>query len=294
MHETLILSIAAAEASALVTTRRLWRAAAFAALLTAVVVHAALALGSSAPACALPALVGAAWFVWAEADARAAGVVVRWAVAVAAMAVLTPPGAGMMPLFTNESTLFAQEATRPLEASFAAVFLLTVPANRLVAAVLQCARGRGGEPLPAHRGAESGGACGAAPSGVPGTGPAGVPGTGPAGMPETGAAALEAAGGAGAPAPRRGLSGGRWIGPLERLLIVLMAASGPQAAIAAIIAAKGVIRFPEVSKDDTGEKAEEFLIGSLVSWGLAAAAAVFITSIAQGAWAVPAEPGSGM
>lgn len=286
MHETLILSIAAAEASALVTTRRLWRAAAFAALLTAVVVRAALALGSSAPACALPALVGAAWFVWAEADARAAGVVVRWAVAVAAMAVLTPPGAGMMPLFTNESTLFAQEATRPLEASFAAVFLLTVPANRLVAAVLQCARGRGGEPLPAHRGAESGGACGAAPSGVPGTGPAGVPGTG--------AAALEAAGGAGAPAPRRGLSGGRWIGPLERLLIVLMAASGPQAAIAAIIAAKGVIRFPEVSKDDTGEKAEEFLIGSLVSWGLAAAAAVFITSIAQGAWAVPAEPGSGM
>ena len=286
MHETLILSIAAAEASALVTTRRLWRAAAFAALLIAVVVHAALALGSSAPACALPALVGAAWFVWAEADARAAGVVVRWAVAVAAMAVLTPPGAGMMPLFTNESTLFAQEATRPLEASFAAVFLLTVPANRLVAAVLQCARGRGGEPLPAHRGAESGGACGAAPSGVPGTGAAGVPGTG--------AAALEAAGGAGAPAPRRGLSGGRWIGPLERLLIVLMAASGPQAAIAAIIAAKGVIRFPEVSKDDTGEKAEEFLIGSLVSWGLAAAAAVFITSIAQGAWAVPAEPGSGM
>lgn len=286
MHETLILSIAAAEASALVTTRRLWRAAAFAALLTAVVVHAALALGSSAPACALPALVGAAWFMWAEADARAAGVVVRWAVAVAAIAVLTPPGAGMMPLFTNESTLFAQEATRPLEASFAAVFLLTVPANRLVAAVLQCARGRGGEPLPAHRGAEPGGACGAAPSGVPGTGPAGVPGTG--------AAALEAAGGAGAPAPRRGLSGGRWIGPLERLLIVLMAASGPQAAIAAIIAAKGVIRFPEVSKDDTGEKAEEFLIGSLVSWGLAAAAAVFITSIAQGAWAVPAEPGSGM
>ena len=286
MHETLILSIAAAEASALVTTRRLWRAAAFAALLIAVVVHAALALGSSAPACALPALVGAAWFVGAEADARAAGVVVRWAVAVAAMAVLTPPGAGMMPLFTNESTLFAQEATRPLEASFAAVFLLTVPANRLVAAVLQCARGRGGEPLSAHRGAESGGACGAAPSGVPGTGPAGVPGTG--------AAALETAGGAGAPAPRRGLSGGRWIGPLERLLIVLMAASGPQAAIAAIIAAKGVIRFPEVSKDDTGEKAEEFLIGSLVSWGLAAAAAVFITSIAQGAWAVPAEPGSGM
>ncbi|WP_051226320.1 hypothetical protein [Schaalia georgiae] len=271
MYETLILSIAAAEAAALVTTRRLWRAAAFAVLITAVVVHAALVLGLSALACALPALFGAAWFVWAEADARAAGIVVRWAVAVAVIAVLTPTEAGIMPLFSDESTLFAQDAARPLEASFAAVFLLTVPANRLVAAVLQCARGGGGEPLRAHRGAQPGGVCG--------TGPADV---------------LEADGGASAPAARRGLSGGRWIGPLERLLIVLMAASGPEAAIAAIIAAKGVIRFPEVSKDDTGEKAEEFLIGSLVSWGLAVAAAVFITSIAQGAWPAPAEPVSGM
>ena len=126
----------------------------------------------------------------------------------------------------------------------------------------------GGEPLPAHRGAAPGGACGAAPSGVPGTGPAGVPGTG--------AAALEAAGGAGAPAPRRGLSGGRWIGPLERLLIVLMAASGPQAAIAAIIAAKGVIRFPEISKDEAGQKAEEFLVGSFASWILAVLGVVVI------------------
>ncbi|EJF41937.1 hypothetical protein HMPREF1317_2037 [Schaalia georgiae F0490] len=279
MYETLILSIAAAEAAALVTTRRLWRAAAFAVLITAVVVHAALVLGLPALACALPALFGAAWFVWAEADARAAGIVVRWAVAVAVIAVLTPTEAGIMPLFSDESTLFAQEAARPLEASFAAVFLLTVPANRLVAAVLQCARGGGGEPLRAHRGAQPGGVCGTGPADVLETGPADV---------------LEADGGASAPAARRGLSGGRWIGPLERLLIVLMAASGPEAAIAAIIAAKGVIRFPEVSKDDTGEKAEEFLIGSLVSWGLAVAAAVFITSIAQGAWPAPAEPVSGM
>ena len=90
------------------------------------------------------------------------------------------------------------------------------------------------------------------------------------------------------------MRGGHWIGPLERILILLLASVEAPAAVAAIVAAKGVIRFPEVSKDDTGEKAEEFLIGSLVSWGLAAAAAVFITSIAQGAWAVPAEPGSGM
>ncbi|MDU0348818.1 beta-carotene 15,15'-monooxygenase [Actinomyces sp. MRS3W] len=65
------------------------------------------------------------------------------------------------------------------------------------------------------------------------------------------------------------LRGGRWIGPLERILILLLAAAGAHAAVAAVIAAKGVIRFPEISKDEDGRKAEEFLIGSLTSWILA-------------------------
>ena len=72
------------------------------------------------------------------------------------------------------------------------------------------------------------------------------------------------------------MRGGRWIGPLERILILLLASVEASAAIAAIVAAKGVIRFPEISQDKAGQKAEEFLIGSFVSWILAVLGAVII------------------
>jgi len=72
------------------------------------------------------------------------------------------------------------------------------------------------------------------------------------------------------------MRGGRWIGPLERILILLLASVEAPAAIAAIVAAKGVIRFPEISQDKAGQKAEEFLIGSFVSWILAVLGAVII------------------
>ncbi|VEG26366.1 beta-carotene 15,15'-monooxygenase [Actinomyces howellii] len=74
------------------------------------------------------------------------------------------------------------------------------------------------------------------------------------------------------------LQGGRWIGPLERVLLLLLAAGGAHAAVAALVAAKGVIRFPEISKDDTGAKAEEFLIGSLASWTLAVLGALLVST----------------
>lgn len=76
------------------------------------------------------------------------------------------------------------------------------------------------------------------------------------------------------------MRGGRWIGPLERILIVLLASVEASAAVAAIVAAKGIIRFPEISLDvkeaDGGQKAEEFLIGSFASWILAVLGAVAI------------------
>ena len=72
------------------------------------------------------------------------------------------------------------------------------------------------------------------------------------------------------------MRGGRWIGPLERILILLLASVEAPAAIAAIVAAKGVIRFPEISQDKAGQKAEEFLVGSFVSWILAVLGAVII------------------
>ena len=72
------------------------------------------------------------------------------------------------------------------------------------------------------------------------------------------------------------MRGGRWIGPLERILILLLASVEAPTAIAAIVAAKGVIRFPEISQDKAGQKAEEFLIGSFASWILAVLGALVI------------------
>lgn len=73
------------------------------------------------------------------------------------------------------------------------------------------------------------------------------------------------------------LRGGRFIGPLERWLIVGLALVGAQAVIVGLMAAKGIGRFPEIAGDrGRGSTAEEFLVGSLVSWAIAGAAALLI------------------
>ena len=46
------------------------------------------------------------------------------------------------------------------------------------------------------------------------------------------------------------LRDGQLIGPLERLLIVARALSGLYVIAAALIAAKGIVRFPEISRVD--------------------------------------------
>lgn len=84
------------------------------------------------------------------------------------------------------------------------------------------------------------------------------------------------------PAPAVGtrLKGGRIIGPLERLLLVLLALAGQAPVIAALVAAKGIVRFPEISEDrGSGSKAEEFLVGSLTSWSLAAGSGVLLWAL---------------
>lgn len=69
------------------------------------------------------------------------------------------------------------------------------------------------------------------------------------------------------------LPGGRLIGPLERILILSLAIAGQFTAIGAVVAAKGIIRFPEISRDTVGgSKAEFFIVGSLASWVLVAGA----------------------
>lgn len=73
------------------------------------------------------------------------------------------------------------------------------------------------------------------------------------------------------------LKGGRLIGPLERVLVFSLTLAGAYTLLAAVLAAKGIVRFPEISRDtDTGSRAEYFLVGSLVSWVAALACAVLV------------------
>ncbi len=66
------------------------------------------------------------------------------------------------------------------------------------------------------------------------------------------------------------LKGGRFLGPIERILILALGLAGQFGAIAAVVGAKSIIRYPEISKsNDGGKTAEYFLIGSGLSWGLA-------------------------
>jgi len=79
------------------------------------------------------------------------------------------------------------------------------------------------------------------------------------------------------PGDQATLVGGRVIGPIERLMIVAMVLSGAVTVLAALIAAKGVVRFPEISADrQSGTNAETFLVGSLASWSLAGGASLLI------------------
>ena len=77
----------------------------------------------------------------------------------------------------------------------------------------------------------------------------------------------------GQPQPSDKLKGGRLLGPMERLLILGLGLAGQLAAATAVVAAKSIIRFPEIK----GQKAHEnggigidevteyFLVGSFAT-----------------------------
>ncbi len=65
--------------------------------------------------------------------------------------------------------------------------------------------------------------------------------------------------------PPADVGAGRWIGPLERLLIYVLVVGEPGAA-GLVVAAKSILRFPEISGTPARIDPEYVLVGSLASW----------------------------
>ena len=268
MHEVLLLGIAASELTVLLTSDpRRWsrRLSLFLTLLLAVICYSWFILGVSAVANAIGATLAVVWFAWDLVDPSARGVLARWALASVGFVALLSLDPLNFPLLSLRSG-------RPIDLIITVLFLVTGPVNHLITAILQCARGRASDQVPGWINAP---VLPAMPDVTPEEGD----------DREEESEVVEASVISGA-LPVLGvevdeeevtaLRGGRWIGPLERLLIIVLAGAGAEVAIAAVVAAKGVIRFPEISQDSTGEKAEEFLIGSVSSWILAALVAMLI------------------
>lgn len=81
------------------------------------------------------------------------------------------------------------------------------------------------------------------------------------------------------------LKGGRVLGPMERVFIVGLGVVGEVTAAAIVVAAKGLLRFPELQRaqrrsgvepDGPSDVSEYFLIGSFASWLLALAGVALI------------------
>lgn len=70
----------------------------------------------------------------------------------------------------------------------------------------------------------------------------------------------------------KSLKGGRLLGPMERLLITGLGMAGQLTAAGLVVAAKGLLRFPELqrgARSGASDITEYFLIGSFASWLLA-------------------------
>ncbi len=76
------------------------------------------------------------------------------------------------------------------------------------------------------------------------------------------------------------LKGGRFLGPMERLIVAASIVSGDLAGAGFVIAAKGLLRFPEISRENNGAKidglTEYFLVGTFTSVIIAAVIALLL------------------
>ena len=90
----------------------------------------------------------------------------------------------------------------------------------------------------------------------------------------------------GQPQPSDRLKGGRLLGPMERTLIFGLGLAGQLAAATAVVAAKSIIRFPEINAAKARENGnigidavtEYFLVGSFASWIIALGGLVLTTA----------------
>ena len=86
------------------------------------------------------------------------------------------------------------------------------------------------------------------------------------------------------PSTGRSLKGGRLLGPMERLVILGLGLAGQTTAAGLVIAAKGLIRWPELQsfRGEEGpsidEVTEYFLVGSFVSWLVALGSLVLLAT----------------
>ncbi|WP_426246691.1 hypothetical protein [Nocardioides sp. LHG3406-4] len=91
--------------------------------------------------------------------------------------------------------------------------------------------------------------------------------------------------------PPSQLKGGRLLGPLERVFILGLGLAGQVTAAGIVVAAKGLIRFPELQAARDREResdrpvsqgihevTEYFLVGSFVSWTIALASLVLLSA----------------
>ena len=80
--------------------------------------------------------------------------------------------------------------------------------------------------------------------------------------------------------PEQRLKGGRLLGPMERVLIVGLGLAGQLTAASIVIAAKGLLRWPELQSKPEQQwihrLTEYFLVGSFVSWLVALGSLVLL------------------
>jgi len=74
-------------------------------------------------------------------------------------------------------------------------------------------------------------------------------------------------------------SAGKYIGWVERILILTFIVGGYETAVGFLLAAKALVRYPEIQEDTRGHFAEYFLVGTLTSVGLALIAGMAVNKL---------------